>query len=48
MGKGVREWVCRRCGAEYVASLPVTAVRCECSKRAGGREYWMTPKDGAR
>lgn len=41
------EWCCTKCATEYVSPLPVSAVRCECSKRAN-RDYWMKPKESTK
>ena len=48
MTGGAREWYCKRCNAVYVSPLPIVAIRCECSKRSGKRDYWMTPKEGTK
>lgn len=37
------EWHCPKCELVYVSPLPVSAVRCACSKRAK-RDIWMTPR----
>ena len=43
----ITEWHCPKCDTDYVSPLPVSAVRCGCSKRAN-RDYWMKPKEATK
>lgn len=39
-----KHWKCPKCGRQYIAALPATAILCRpCTNKTGKPEQWMIP-----
>ena len=42
--KSSKRWKCPKCGRQYIAALPATAILCRpCTNQIGKPEQWMNP-----
>ena len=44
--ESAKDWKCDKCGELYKSPIRISAVLCQtCTKKARGRETWMTSLD---